>query len=104
PVHKPVSGKRTVLPRAMSGPRVPAGQPVNRNLPVSGQETQQAQAHTQLQNAQAAQNVPTGIVPASAGSGQEALNASAARQKDAQLAPGVPAPGMDLADKTKAGG
>jgi len=32
PVHKPVSGKRTVLPRAMSGPRVPMDQPVNRNL------------------------------------------------------------------------
>jgi Rod binding domain-containing protein len=50
PVHKPVSGKRTVMPRAASGPRAPADQPVHRNLPYSGQEMQQAQAQGRLQN------------------------------------------------------
>jgi len=104
PVHKPVSGKRTVLPRAASGPRVPAGQPVNRNLPFMQQAAQQAQAQNQLQNANAAQPAPAIGIPGPASIGQnspgvEALNAFAARQKTAPLAPGgagvpgVPAPG-----------
>jgi Rod binding domain-containing protein len=50
PVHKPVSGKRTVMPRAASGPRAPADQPVHRNLPFAGQEMQQAQAQGRLEN------------------------------------------------------
>ena len=53
PVHKPVSGKRTVLPRAASGPRVPAGQPVHRNLPYAQQESAPPQARNQLTNTDA---------------------------------------------------
>jgi predicted nucleic acid-binding Zn ribbon protein len=50
PVQKPVSGKRTVMPRAASGPRVPVDQPVHRNLPFTGQEMQQTQAQDRLQS------------------------------------------------------
>jgi Rod binding domain-containing protein len=58
PVHRPTSGKRTVLPRAASGPRVPSGQPVNRNLPYARQETLQARAQDQLQGMGAVQGTP----------------------------------------------
>ena len=100
PVHKPAAGKRTVLPRAMSGSRVPTGQPVNRNLPFARQETQQAQAPP---------SDPAGAVPAPASSGQssagvEALNAFAARQKAAQLTPGAVTPDVTTADRPQAGG
>jgi Rod binding domain-containing protein len=61
PVHKPVSGKRTVLPRAVSGGRQPTDQPVHRNLPYAMQQTQQAQAEAQL--ARASQPAPAGAVP-----------------------------------------
>ena len=93
PVHKPASGKRTVLPRAASGPRVPAGQPVHRNLPSAQQETLQAQARNQLENGNAPQNTQTGALPGPAAGhnsiGVEALNAFAARQKAVQTAPGA---------------
>jgi hypothetical protein len=105
PVHKPVSGKRTVLPRAASGPRVPAGQPVHRNLPSAQQETLQAQARNQIQNINAVQNTPAGAGPGPASGqnsvGVEALNALAARQKAAQIAPGASLPG---ADTSRSGG
>ena len=58
PVHRPASGKRTVLPRTASGPRVPSGQPVNRNLPYARQETLQALTQDQLQGTGAAQGAP----------------------------------------------
>ena len=109
PVHKPASGKHTVLPRAMTGPRVPTDQPVHRNLPFAGQETQQAQAHSQIQNAGVAQPSPAGALPGPANSGHnsigaEALNAFIAQQKNAQLAPGAFVPGAAATDKHKTGG
>jgi Rod binding domain-containing protein len=58
PVHKPASGKRTVLPREASGPRVPTGQPVNRNLPYARQESLQAQASGQPQGTGAMPGAP----------------------------------------------
>jgi len=102
PVHKPVSGRGAVLPRAMSGPRMLTGQPVNRNLPFAPQEMQQAHVPNQPQNT-AAQSDPSGAIPAAAGSGQEHLNVVAARQKAAQFAPDINATGQDIADKAKAG-
>jgi Rod binding domain-containing protein len=108
PVHKPTIGKRTVLPRAASGPRVPASQPVHRNLPFAEQETLQAQARGQLQNAPAIQPASAGSVPGPAAGqnsvGVEALNAFAAQQKAAQLAPGAAAPGTAAANTSKIGG
>ncbi|MDR2696689.1 MAG: rod-binding protein [Deltaproteobacteria bacterium] len=108
PVHKPVSGKRTVLPRAASGPRVPAGQPVHRNLPAAQQETLQAQARNQIQNVHTAQNTPAGAIPGPAAGnnsiGAEALNAFAARQKAAQLAPDASLPGAAAAGTPGTGG
>jgi len=104
PVHKPVSGRGAVLPRAMSGPRRPTGQPVNRNLPFAKQEMLQAQTPNPLQNTPTAQNAPADAGPVSAGSGQESLNVLATRQNAAQLTPGARVPGLNLTDKAKAGG
>ena len=108
PVHKPPSGKRTVLPRTASGPRVPTGQPVHRNLPSAREETLQAQARNQLQNVNAAQNTPAGTIPGPVAGqnsvGVEALNAFAARQKAAQLVPETNLPGSAAADTPKSGG
>ena len=109
PVHKPVSGKRSVLPRAMSGPRMPIGQPVNRNLPFAGQETQQAQTQSQIRNPSAPWTAPAGEVSEPAGAGQnsvgvESLNSFAIRQKSAQLAPDAIAPGVTAVYQSKAGG
>ena len=69
PVHRPASGTRTVLPRAASGPRVPSGQPVNRNLPYARQETLQARAQDQLQGAGAAQGTPAAATDKSSAGG-----------------------------------
>ncbi len=89
PVSKPVSGKRTVMPRGGAGPRMPAGQPVNRNMPFAAQETQRAQAEAQLKGG-VQPSIGTSLPgPAAAGQssvGVEALNGMAAQQK-AQYAP-----------------
>jgi hypothetical protein len=66
PVHKPASGKRSVLPRAASGPRVPAGQPVHRNLPSSDQHAQAPNLSVQANPAQPA-SPTSGPGPASVG-------------------------------------
>lgn len=105
PVRRPASGKRTIMPRASDGPRLPAGRPVNRNLPFNAQETQRAQVRANLegtppfpQAAGAVQGAPlphagAGSLPGPAGgqnsAGVEALNAFAAQQK-AAYAPGAP--------------
>ncbi|MCL1985568.1 MAG: hypothetical protein FWG59_03890, partial [Betaproteobacteria bacterium] len=109
PVQKPISGRHTVLPRAMSGPRVPGDQPVNRNLPFAKQETQQAQAQNRLQNANAIRIAPSGGSPESASAGRdsvgvESLNTFAAQQGAAQLAPGADVPGVAAVYQPKAGG
>jgi hypothetical protein len=109
PVHKPVSGKRTVLPRAASGHRAPAGQPVNRNLPFMQQATQQAQTQNQLQSTNSPPPATVTSIPGPASIGQnspgvEALNAFAAQQKTAPLVPGAAVPGVAATDKPKTGG
>jgi Rod binding domain-containing protein len=113
PVHKPISGKRSVMPRAASGRRVPSGQPVNRNLPFTQQASQQTQVQTQaqsqIQNAFAAQPATAASIPGPAASGNnspgvEALNAFAAQQKASQLVPGAGLPGVAATDTPKTGG
>jgi len=63
PVHKPAAGKRTVLPRSESGPRVPADQPVQRNLPSADQESLQAQTQTHIVQGSPAQPAPAASIP-----------------------------------------
>jgi hypothetical protein len=110
PVQKPVSGKRTVLPRASTGRRMPTGQPANRNLPFSQQAIQHAQAQNPLQDAPPAQAAAGTSIPGPASIGQnspgvDALNAFAAQHKAAPpLAPATSLPGMTAADKAKNGG
>ena len=73
PVHKPASGKRTLLPRAASGSRVPAGQPVHRNLPSSGQASLQAQTQNPMP-ANPAQPAPAASISGPASSGADATD------------------------------
>ena len=90
PVRRPSSGKRSVLPRADTGQRVPAGQPVNRNMPFARQQSRQAEAQAMLQGTQLAQTANNLPGPASAVQGSigvEALQSFAAQQGAAQYVP-----------------
>ena len=93
PVRRPVSGKRTVLPRADNGPRIPAGQPVNRNMPLGRQQSREAETQALLQGTQLSATGAGPSLPGPSDTGQsslgvEALQSFAAQQRAAQYAPG----------------